>query len=180
MSEVLLNEHGERCGDFGASSEVWTLGEYSVGNKYFIDTESIDPGFRSEEGDEHGGTVRLPVQSVGKLGERFYFATDLRFAFYPGADCVFPDENELTLNIYRVGGGWRGSLRFRTLDIVSSTTQFDREDVIAFLALWAGRQEPGRFIFPDEIIEVMKLAAEAQATTAVSGDPMDAAFGSGE
>lgn len=86
--EINLNESGERCGDLGAASEVFTLGSFDPEATYTIDCASIVAEHQS--GGEDSGDVRLPVRSVGRISGRYFYATDARFEQYPGCVCVFP------------------------------------------------------------------------------------------
>lgn len=178
MKPIILNESGERCGETGAAGETWSLGSFDPGREYFIDQSSIDAS-AVKQGDDDRGTMRLPVASVAKMSNRYFFATDYRFVIYPGSKCVFPETVSLDCSITQVGGGWRGFFTFRSTPIFSTKTLRDRNECLAFLVSWAGEQEPERFVFPAEIIDVMKLAEDAANDEEDDANGVDDRFGLG-
>lgn len=177
---LVLNEHGQRCGSFGDAANVWSLGSYSSAIAYFIEVDTVAPVVNETDNPEErpvptpeqAGRMRLPVRSIGKIGGRFFFSTDLRFVLYPGADCVFPDSHKLELRTKRVGGGWRGALFLDGSSVIDCKTRLEEREVVEFLAEWCSRQEVGRFSFPDEIVaEMQRREREAEEAARRAADP---------
>jgi hypothetical protein len=156
----VLNEHADPCGGVGVAADCYCLGNYRPDVEYVLDVASTD--VPNEKGER--GAVRLPVGSIGMAGGRFYFAADSRFVHYPGFDCVFPSRLELKLVVLSVGGGWRGSLQLAGAPVIDCKTRIERHEVIEYLTAWAGRQPPGKFALPDEIVDAMKAVVETEAT----------------
>ncbi len=149
---MLINElpGAVRAGS-GSLAQVWRLPAVdfyklsTVPAKAFrIDAPTLSDG---------EGLVRLPVRSIGRIGADIYFSTDLRFVCYVGADCVWPVNRELALDLVQITGGWRGALLYEELRIVSTGIRKSAADVLAQLSAWSKRQSRSAWIIPARVLE---------------------------
>lgn len=154
MTKIVLNESGTPAGDSGRLKNVFSLGSFDPNVQYFIDVDTVEQRDESDPENSSTGSLRLPVRSVGRIGRRFFFSTDLRFANFPGVERIVPETVELRLDVSSASGGFRGSLWIEGEGepVIRTPFRTRREDVLEELSKWSQRQE-GRFVFPDGLVE---------------------------
>jgi hypothetical protein len=147
---VKLNDSGRRAGSVGELRDVYKLGSYDPEIEYLIEIATI-------EGETERGLVSAPVRSVARIGLVFYFASDLRFLNYPGAECVFPTDNKLDLQ-YQAGIDHKttAQLVFDGYPVKRSRARLLQKDALAELADWASMQGD-RWEFPEIIVELLLM-----------------------
>jgi len=153
MTELIkldLAEKGIPCGPTMDLRNVYQLGSYEPEKYRYVITIST-----SHDGSGESGEMELPVQSVGRSGIHYFFATDYRFLSYPGAECVFPEVNQVRISTESSQAGTVGVLSCRGFELYRSKTRKSVADVMEELAGWAVKQVHGRWDFPREIAEAV-------------------------
>lgn len=161
MTTVNLNNSGRRAGSVGELRDVYKLGSYDPEFEYLIEIATI-------EGETERGLVSAPVRSVARIGITYYFASDLRFLNYPNSVCVFPTENELTLQEQKgFDNKTAAQLVFDGFPVKRSRARETREEAMAELADWAGMQGD-RWTFPGEIADMIREQREQGGNYAIN------------
>lgn len=160
---VNLNESGRRAASIGDLRTVFVLGSYDPEIQYTITVETLEQYVpdvaEGEQPKPGGGTLTLPVKSVGKIGRHFFFATDYRFICFPAAVCCYPDSSELVLSIQwetDFKGNQTGQIVFDDWLIFRSKKRENKSQALEELAAWSLNHDPNKWILPSELESISK------------------------
>ena len=169
---VVLNESGKSCGERGGLKGVFSLGSFDQSVEYVVELDTIEQNDEANPENSSTGRLRHPVRSVGKIGRDFFFATDLRFANWPGAERITPTTApELVLDIRDRPGGVEGILRIEGEpdDVIRTGILKDKGLVMETLSVWSQAHRE-TFSIPEEVLGYApSLDAESAKTHGGAG-----------